>query len=198
MTSDVVAVPPETDTVQAARQILEGAFGCLPVLDHGQLIGLVTEMDLLRGFLAAAVPASEVMLVKDYLHTELHTTGPENLVVDAYKRMHDLRIRHLPVVAEGDRLVGIITDRDVRQVHASDEPHLLRYEWTELLQKMKVEEAMTQSVMTVSGDMPAGDAGQLLLDHRFSCLPVVEDDGVIAGIVTVTDLIRAYVQQHKG
>jgi CBS domain-containing protein len=197
MTENIVTIPPEADAVQVALRLLDSKFGCLPVVDRGQLVGIVTDIDFLRGFLAAAAPAGEFMQVKDYMRTELYTVAQDDPVSAAYQRMYVSRIRHLPVVEEGQRLVGIITDRDIRQVHASDDPHLMEYELMDLLRKMTVRQAMTRHVITVREDTPMADAGQLLLDHRFGGLPVIRDDMVLVGIVTVADLIRAYVQQHE-
>jgi acetoin utilization protein AcuB len=105
------------------------------------------------------------------------------------------RIRHLPVVTQDRKLIGILTDRDVRQAHASDEPHLVAYERKDLLARMTVGQIMTKQVVTVGENTPIADAGQLLLERRISGLPVVREGTVLAGIVTMTDLLRAYVQQ---
>lgn len=196
MTRDVITVHPEDDVVQGAKRLLAGTFGCLPVVDGGRLVGIVTEIDLLRGFLAAAVPAGEYMRVDDYMHTEPYTVASDELVSVAYRRMREAHIRHLPVVAAEGKLVGILTDRDIRQASASTEPHLATHEWMAVLEKMTAEAIMTTRVYTVSRDMPVADAGQLFLDHKFGCLPVVRDGDLVEGIVTVTDLLRAYVEQH--
>ncbi len=196
MTRDVVTIHPEDDMVEGATRLLDGPFGCLPVVDGDQLVGIVTDIDLLRGFLAAAVPAGEHMLVKDYMRTAPYTMMPNDLVSIAYERMHEARIRHLPVIAGGPTLVGILTDRDIRQAGASTAPNLATHELVHLLEKMTVNAIMTTEVHTVRGDMAVADAGQLLLDHKFGGLPVVRDDNILEGIITVTDLLRAYVQQY--
>ncbi len=196
MTREVVTISPADDVVEAAKRLLAGPFGCLPVVDGGQLVGIVTEIDLLRGFLAAAVPAGERMLIKDYMHTAPYTMMPNDLVSIAYERMHEAHIRHLPVIAGGPKLVGILTDRDIRQAGASTAPPLAPHELVHVLEKMTVNAIMTTQVQTVRGDMAVADAGQLFLDHKFGCLPVVRDDNILEGIMTVTDLLRAYMQQH--
>jgi acetoin utilization protein AcuB len=136
------------------------------------------------------------MQVSDYMQTAPITTTPEELVSGAYQRMQNARIRHLPVVAEGNRLIGVITDRDIRKASASDEPHMAEYELTYLLEKMKIKDIMTPQVITVRGDTPVAEAGQLFLEHKFGCLPVVGNDNTLEGIITVTDLLRGYVEQH--
>jgi acetoin utilization protein AcuB len=195
MTRQVVTAAPADDTVTAARHLLERRFGCLPVVEHNQLVGIVTEVDFLRGFLAVAVPAGELMLVKHYMHTTVETARSDEAIAVASHRMKLARIRHLPVVTQDRKLIGMLTDRDVRQAHASDEPHLIAYERKDLLARMTVGQVMTTRVITVGENTPIADAGQLLLEHRISGLPVVHEGTVLAGIVTLTDLLRAYVQQ---
>jgi acetoin utilization protein AcuB len=125
------------------------------------------------------------------------TVTPEDLVSTAYQRMHSNRIRHLPVVEGTDTLVGVITDRDIRRVSKSDEPHMAVHELTYLLEKLTVQETMTSQVLTVRGDTPVIVASQILLEKKFGCLPVVRDDNTLEGIITVTDLLRLYVKHHE-
>jgi CBS domain-containing protein len=196
MTRDVVVMHPEDPVVDGARRLLAGTFGCLPVVEHGRLVGILTDIDLLRGFVAAAPPTGEHMQVEDYMHPEPYTLMPNDLVSMAYQRMREAHIRHLPVVSGGPKLVGILTDRDIRLAGASTEPHLATHEWVHGLEKMTVNAIMTTPVHTVRRDTAVADAGQLFLEHKFGCLPVVRDGDVLEGILTVTDLLRAYVEQH--
>ena len=138
------------------------------------------------------------MYVKDYMHTALTTVTPETLVSTAYQTMtlRGERIRHLPVVTEQQVLVGVITDRDVRRAGASDAPYMAEHELTYLLAKLRVHEVMTREVVTVRGTTPLLEAGQIFLQRKFGCLPVVGDQNTLEGIITVTDLLRAYVELY--
>jgi CBS domain-containing protein len=137
------------------------------------------------------------MQVKEYMQPSTITVSPEDLVSTAAQRMRGHNVRHLPVVAQGNTLVGVVTDRDIRQTRASDEPHMAEYDLVCLLDKMTVQEIMTSQVYTVREDTPLTEAGRLLLAHKFGCLPVVRGDNTLVGIITVTDLLRACVQQHE-
>ncbi|GIX48524.1 MAG: hypothetical protein KatS3mg131_2735 [Candidatus Tectimicrobiota bacterium] len=137
------------------------------------------------------------MLVKDYMHTQPITVSPHERLHVAHERMRQHRIRHLPVVDENGKLVGVITDRDVRQAEPSDEPHLAEHELTYLLAKAEVQEFMTREVVTVRAETPVAEAARIFLERKFGCLPVVRDDHTLEGILTVTDLLRAYVEQHE-
>jgi acetoin utilization protein AcuB len=102
-------------------------------------------------------------------------------------------VRHVPIVAADGTLVGLLSDRDLRQARASTLPPLRRYEAPLLLMTMLVKDIMRTDVTTVRGETTLADAGQLLLEHKIGCLPVLHDDRTLVGMVTVTDLLRAYV-----
>jgi CBS domain-containing protein len=131
------------------------------------------------------------------MHTTVTTVPPDTLVRAAYQMMRDTPMRHLPVVTDEGTLVGILTDRDIRRAAASDVPHLAEHELLSLLDKLRVWDIMTPEVVTVGGTTPLREAGQLLLQHKFGCLPVVHADHTLAGIITVTDLLRALIAQSE-
>ena len=136
------------------------------------------------------------MQVKDSMRTQVTTVTPETLVSTAYQlmTMRDSRIRHLPVVTRQNVVVGMLTDRDVRRAGASDAPSMAEHELLYLLEKLRVRDIMTQDVVTVRGTTSLAEAGQLFLKRKFGCLPVVGGDNRLEGILTVTDLLRAYVE----
>jgi acetoin utilization protein AcuB len=137
------------------------------------------------------------MKVVDYMHTSLITVLPETLVSTARQQMRAHRVRHLPVVNNAQQLVGIVTDRDIRQAAASDTPYMGEHELLYLLEQMTVQDIMTRQVITVRQDTPLVEAGQLFINSKVGCLPVLGDDQKLVGIVTVTDLLQAYVNQHE-
>ena len=138
------------------------------------------------------------MQVKDFMRTQVTTIPPDALVSTAYQLMtlRGSRIRHLPVVTRRNVVVGILTDRDVRLAAASDAPSMAEHELQYLLKKLRVQDIMTREVVTVCGTTPLAEAGQIFLQKKFGCLPVIDNDNRLEGIITVTDLLRAYVEQH--
>lgn len=121
------------------------------------------------------------LTVRDVMVTDLVTVGPEGTARQAYKLMRDRKIRHLPVLA-GGRLVGILSDRDLRPLLLS--PGLAR---------ARVEEIMSEDLTTITPDAPVEDAASLLVVKKIGCLPVLADDRLI-GIVTETDLLAVLVE----
>jgi acetoin utilization protein AcuB len=119
--------------------------------------------------------------VRDIMVTNLVTVTPQETSREAYQLMRDHRFRHLPVLSNG-RLVGILSDRDLR-------PTLL----APGLADMRVGELMTQSLTTVTPDASVEDAASLLVVKKIGCVPVIEGDRLV-GIVTETDLLAVLVE----
>jgi acetoin utilization protein AcuB len=133
------------------------------------------------------------MQVRELMTGALITARPDLPVLDARHLMVEKRIRHLLVTNEDGDLVGIVTDRDIRLNLPSQATSLSVWEMNYLLTRLTVGKVMTASVITVGPDREARDAAQLMLDHRIGALPVV-DGGRPVGIVTETDLLRAFVK----
>jgi acetoin utilization protein AcuB len=118
------------------------------------------------------------------------TIGPEASFYEARALIHDKGIRHLPVVEKDNRLVGIVTDRDIREAAPSDATLLSVQELHYLLGKLKVSSFMTpkEKLITITPDTLIEEAVQLMHDHKIGCLPVVEGDKLY-GIFTETDAL---------
>ena len=133
------------------------------------------------------------MLVRELMTGALITARPDMPVLDARHLMIEKRIRHLVVTNDSGELLGIVTDRDIRLNLPSQATSLSVWEMNYLLTRLTVGTVMTASVITVGPDREGRDAAQLMLDHRIGALPVV-DGGRPIGIVTETDLLRAFVK----
>ena len=130
------------------------------------------------------------MKVQDIMTANPITVGREMPVLDAQKLMRTQRIRHL-LVTDHHRLVGIVTDRDVRLSLPSSATSLSVWELNYLVARLTVEEVMTHAVIVVEPQRDAGDAARIMLDHKIGALPVIDGE-VIVGIVTETDMLRAF------
>ena len=132
------------------------------------------------------------MNVRELMTTSPITVGPETPVLDARQLMIDKRFRHV-LIAEGPKLLGIVTDRDIRLNLPSPATSLSVWEINYLLARLTVASVMTKSLVTVSPRQDTREAALLMLDHKIGALPVV-DGGQLMGIITETDLLRAYVK----
>ncbi len=131
------------------------------------------------------------MLVRDWMTVDPQTVSASTPVMEAMQRLRDGGFRRLPVVRDG-RLVGIVTDRDLKEATPSKATTLSIYELNYLLSKLLVKDVMVAAVITVKLEDPIERAALLMEEHRVSGLPVVEDEQLV-GILTITDLLEAFV-----
>jgi len=118
------------------------------------------------------------------------TISPDASFLKTRDYIHVMGIRHLPVVDKDGRLVGIVTDRDIRQATPSDATSLSVYELSNLLTELKVSTFMTpkEKLITITPDTLIEEAVQLMHDHKIGCLPVIKGDKLY-GIFTETDVL---------
>jgi acetoin utilization protein AcuB len=122
------------------------------------------------------------------------TIHPDASFFEARSLIHDKGIRHLPVVDKENRLMGIVTESDIREAGPSDVAMLSVKELTNLLGTLKVSELMVpkEKVITITPDTLIEEAIQLMHDNKIGCLPVV-DEGKLYGIFTETDALAHLV-----
>jgi acetoin utilization protein AcuB len=132
------------------------------------------------------------MLVRDVMQSKLITIDPETTLPQAMRLAAERRVRHLPVVQNGD-LVGIVSDRDLKQAMASPATSLEAHELNYLLNRLTVAEIMTRTVITIGPMFPIEEAARLMVQEKISALPVTTA-GQLIGIVTETDLLELLVQ----
>ncbi|MBN2438675.1 MAG: CBS domain-containing protein [Deltaproteobacteria bacterium] len=116
--------------------------------------------------------------------------GPDASFFEARDLIHEKGIRHLPVLDNMGRIVGIVTDRDIREAAPSDVTLLSVQELNYLLGRLKVSAFMTpkEKLITITPDTLIEEAVSLMLDHKIGCLPVLEGDKLY-GIFTETDAL---------
>ena len=132
------------------------------------------------------------MKIRDLMTEKPITVGLDTPVLEARQIMISKRIRHL-LVTDGPRLAGMVTDRDIRLNLPSPATSLSVWEINYLLARLSVESVMTKALVTVSPGWDPRDAAVLMLDHKIGALPVV-NNGELVGIITETDLLRAFVK----
>lgn len=131
-----------------------------------------------------AMKASELR-VGDLMTTAVITFGPDDTVGQADAEMRLAEIRHLPVVDERKRVVGIVSNRDVLRTLREG-------------RAVAVAAIMSRTVLTVSPETPAAQAAALMLEHRIGSLPVVGEGGTLVGLVTETDFLALAERLLRG
>ncbi|MDP3183084.1 MAG: CBS and ACT domain-containing protein [Desulfobaccales bacterium] len=132
------------------------------------------------------------MLIKDWMTREPITITDETSMIKAIHLMKQHRFRRLPVVHQG-QLVGMVTDRDLKEASPSKATTLDVHELYYLLAELQVKEIMTRDPISVSQDDTVERAAQLMLEHTISGLPVVDAHGALLGIITQSDVFRAFM-----
>ena len=129
------------------------------------------------------------MKIREIMESKVMAVTEDTLAKDAFESMRSRRFRHLPVVNKENRLVGIVSDRDILNIAVMFEKRPNSPEQYLIGDEVKVREIMTAEPTTVSPDDDVGRAVDTMLSLTVSGLPVV-DKGKLVGIVTETDLLR--------
>lgn len=132
------------------------------------------------------------MLVKYWMRKAVITVNVNDSMQEAISRMREYFIPLLPVIKDG-RLVGVVTDRDLKRASASDATTLDIHELVYLMSNIKVGDIMTKNPVTVRSDSTLEETAYLLLKHKISGAPVVDEQGRLVGTVGQRDLFRALI-----
>ncbi len=132
------------------------------------------------------------MLVKDWMSKTVITIDVDDSMQDATKLLKQHNIAMLPVMKKG-KLVGIITDRDLKRASASDATTLEIHELLALLSNIKVKSIMTKDPITVPFDYTIEETAEVLQKNKISGVPVVDYEGNLVGTITKGDIFRALI-----
>lgn len=132
------------------------------------------------------------MLVGNWMTKDVISVDVNDSMQDAARLIRKHKIKRLPVMENG-KLVGIVTDRDLKRASASDVTTLEIHELLFLISEIKISDIMTKDPITIPLDYTIDEAAQILLEHKLSGAPVVDDEGQVAGIITQTDIFRVLV-----
>ena len=132
------------------------------------------------------------MLVSNWMSKNVITVDVDASMQDAMKQMKEKDIRMLPVLKKG-QLVGVVTDRDLKRASASDATTLDVHELLYLVSKIKVGSIMTKNPITVPQNFTVEETAEVLLRHKISGAPVVDQNGQLVGTITQTDLFRVLI-----
>ncbi len=134
------------------------------------------------------------MKVSELMTTDVVTLMEDETLLHAQRCMERGRIRHLPVVGGDGRLVGLVTHRDLLASSFSLFAEVASAEQRRVFASLPVCDIMHRRVLSVAPDLPVADAARILLRNKFGCLPVVDEDGRLCGIVTEADFLRLTVR----
>lgn len=132
------------------------------------------------------------MLIRDWMAKDVLTVDENTSLMRATRVMKENSIRRLPVVSHG-KLIGIVTDRDVKDASPSKTTSLDIHELYYLLSEMKVKDVMTSDLVTLHGKDTLEKAALIMLENKISGMPVVDDSDHLIGLLSETDILRGFI-----
>ncbi len=198
MTAPAMTIAPEEPLATASAMMLGARVGCLPVVDDGQLVGILTTSDILAAEMGSpnTMVAGPDTPVARVMSPDPVTVRAYHPLLEAVALMAERGFRHVPVTDQDDRLVGMVSDRDVRTA-VGDPATALQRELTEL-EDLRVSTVMTTPVETVGPDTPLAEVARRLTAEGIGALPVVDGESRILGVVSYVDVVRALLPISDG
>ena len=132
------------------------------------------------------------MLVMDWMTKPAVTVDQNNSLIDAMKVLKQKNIMMLPVM-KGSELVGIVSDRDVKRAFASNVSPLEMHEIFYLMARVKVRNIMSRNPIVVPINYTIEETAELLLNHKISGAPVLDEKGGLVGVITQRDIFKAVI-----
>jgi len=138
-------------------------------------------------------PKEDHMLIRDWMTKTVHTVTPDTSMMKASKMLKEHDISRLPVVDEKNRVVGIISDRDIKEASPSKATTLDVHELYYLLSEIKVKDIMTVDPFCAKPLDTVEDAAVTMIGKKIGGMPVVDDQGILQGIITDSDIFEVLI-----
>jgi acetoin utilization protein AcuB len=192
MTQPPVVAWAHDDLETARRIMLDRGVGCLPVLgSRDEIVGIVTRSDLLRTDIGpdrgpAPRPETAGMLMR---RAPLTASADDHLF-DALARMELRGIRHLPVVDGEHRVIGMLSDRDVRTAVGNHRNGAPRGSLGERLRALRVSDVMSREPFVLQVDAPVAEVVKVFVDQKIGAVPIVGGELRLVGIISYVDVLK--------
>ncbi len=187
----------EDSVTEVAARMAAEKVGCLPVVEKGHLVGILTTTDILTTQVREAMSPSDVgALVADVMTRDPAVAHPDDHLLDAIGRMQAQNVRHLPVVDGEGKALGMVSDRDVRG--AIGDPSRFTVEGERLhLEQVRVADVMSAPAITIEPNRRCIDAAREFVRRHAGAFPVVDPTDRVIGIVSYIDLLRAFASSAE-
>lgn len=190
MTTHPITAESTKNIGAAARLMIENNIGGIPVVDDGEIKGMVTKTDFIN---TCKGRTYQEIKVRDRMTTDPMVVDPQDRLVHARRMIFDEDVGRLLVLEDGE-LEGILTAKDIANSMISFRKIVPDKYKPARIRNLLVGDIMTQNVKTVSGDTSIEEVSSIMIENDFSGLPVVEEDGDVVGVITKTDLVRLIVE----
>ena len=132
------------------------------------------------------------MLIKDWMATSMLTVDINTSVMRATRTMKENNIRRLPVLSHG-KLVGVVTDRDLKDASPSSTSEMDIHEMYYLLSEMKIKDVMTDKCISLPENDTLEKAALVMLEEKISGIMILGPDGNLVGLLSETDILRGFI-----
>jgi CBS domain-containing protein len=231
------SVSPQTPIQEVIMIMTCNNIDCVPVLNNSDLVGIITTTDIIRLFFKIDEAASRIdsklkknalpfdtasensakietlsswtlQTVQDVMTRQMISLEPQDTLKTAIDVMQAEEIRHILVMNEQDKFLGLVSDRDILRnlPFAGKRPpyppkkfreHLFRIKSQTKILQLPLEKIMQRKVLTIPPGHKVGDAVDILYKKKISCLPVIDEQKKVWGIITVTDLMHAVLGAYE-
>ena len=134
------------------------------------------------------------MLIREWMTKDAITVTVDTSMMKASKMLKENNIRRLPVVDDKGKIIGIVTDRDIKEASPSKATTLDVHELYYLLSEIKIKDIMTKNPFCVNVNGTVEKAAVVMRDKKVEGLPVVDDDDTVVGIITETDIFNVMIE----
>jgi len=185
MVKDVISVPQTMLLDEVAKIMLDNGIGSVPVMNDDKMVGIVSKAD----FVTLAVEGEyEKILVKDLMTKDVAFVNPSERLVHARRVILDTKVGRLPVIEE-DKLVGMITSKDLMRAFIDFRKHVPEKYQKSQIKDVLVEDIMSRNPTYATRDMPISEVAEVMISTGFNGLPVIDSSRVV-GIITQTDILK--------
>lgn len=195
MSKPVETIDQDAEISEAAARMTAQKLGCLPVVERGLVQGVLSVSDVLSALAQCPVPTRDDARPKHdppvtaVMYPEPIAVPPHAMLVPTAARMAQRGVRHACVVDGAGRVIGMISDRDVRRLLGHPSRALAPSYVPANLQRIRVDQIMS-APKTVHQDTSLSEAVSLLLSGHVGALPVTDAHGHLRGVVSYVDLLR--------
>jgi CBS domain-containing protein len=194
MRTPVETATSEESVDQAAQRMATRKIACLPVVDGDDLVGMLTSADILTGQVRMT-PANDALpagpTVAEAMTRDPQVVHSGDHLLDAAGRMQAMSIRHLPVIDGEGKVIGMLSDSDVRTAVGNPQRVVGGQAAKVQLELLRVRDVMSSPALTVRPDERCAEVARYFADTRIGAMPVVDADNRILGICSYIDVLRA-------
>jgi CBS domain-containing protein len=198
MSTAVETIDPDAAVSEASARLAVGRIDALPVVRDGRLLGIISTSDILaeRGRILHKSGRGRIPTAADVMSVRVLCAHQGDSLLSAIQKLVDAEVRHLPVVDDDHRVVGILSDRDVRTVVGDPRSAIERWD-EDLFEDVTVGGVMTRAPVTVPVDASVLAIAEILIDDRVGAIPVVTLDDKLVGIVSYVDVIGHFAGRRS-